>query len=114
LIMPATAFDTRREDWATRLLVPLGLMSVMAAAVAFIVAGVYAADTFGTGLGPSELARRHGVAASTAAWAMPLALAGITAIFSGIAVALARIRISIRGRRDALVSALPRVLQPTN
>jgi beta-lactamase regulating signal transducer with metallopeptidase domain len=112
--MAATSFDTRREDWATRLLAPLGLMTVMAAAAAFIVAGVYSASTFGTGLSPSELARHHGVATSTAAWAMPLALAGITAIFSGIAVALARIRISIRGRRDALAYSLPRILQPTN
>jgi hypothetical protein len=96
------------------MLVPLGLMTVMAAAAAFIVAGVYTANTLGTGLNPSELARHLGVAASTAAWAMPLALAGITAIFSGIAVALARIRISIRGRRDAFVYSLPRILQPTN
>lgn len=112
--MPATTFDTRREDWATRLLVPLGLMIVMAAAAAFIVAGVYIANTFATTLNPAELARHHGVAASTAAWAMPLALTGVAALFSGIVVALARIRISIRGRRDAFVSALPRVLLPTN
>jgi len=112
--MPATTFDTRREDRATRLLVPFGLMIVMAAAAAFIVAGLYTADTFATGISPSELARNHGVAASTAAWAMPLALTGVAAIFSGIAVALARIRISIRGRRDAFVYSLPRILQPTN
>jgi hypothetical protein len=112
--MAATSFATRWEDWATRLLVPLGLMAVMAAAAVFIVAGTYTAETFGAGLSLSEVARHHGVAASTAAWAMPLALTGVAAIFSGIAVALTRIRISLRGRRDALVHSLPRVLQPTN
>jgi beta-lactamase regulating signal transducer with metallopeptidase domain len=111
--MKRTVLDTRREDWATRLLVALGLMTVMAAAAAFIVAGVYTADTFATRLKPSELARNHGVAAATAAWAMPLALTGIAALFSGIAIAFARIRINIRGRRDALVGSLARVLQPT-
>jgi hypothetical protein len=112
--MPAASFDTRWRDWTGRLLVPLGLMTVMAAAAAFIIAGVYTANTFGTGLSPNELARHHGVAASTAAWAMPLALAGLATFFAGIAVALSRIRISIRGRRDALVTSLPRVLRPTN
>lgn len=112
--MATKSFDTRREDWVTRLVVPLGIMIVMAASAAFIAAGVYTAATFGSGLSASELARHHGVVASTAAWAMPLALTGIAAIFSGIAVALARIRISIRGRRDALVFALPRVLLSDN
>jgi hypothetical protein len=111
--MATNSFDTRREDWATRLVVPLGLMIVMAAAAAFIVAAILTADTFGTGLSPGELARHHGVSASTTAWAMPLALAGVATLFSGIAAALARIRVNIRGRRDALVSALPRVLLPT-
>jgi hypothetical protein len=108
--MPATPFATRQEDWTTRLLVPLGLLIAMAAAAAFIAAGVYNAHTYGGGLSPSEVARHHGVAASAAAWAMPLALVGLTALFWAVAVALAHIRISIRGRRDAFVSSLPRLL----
>ena len=112
--MAKPSSDTTGQDWATRLLVPAGLMTVMAAVVAFVVAGVYTADTFGVGLSRAELARHHGVAASTAAWALPLALAGIATLFAGIAAALVRVRIDIRGRRDALVVALPRVLHTTH
>ncbi len=108
--MATDSFRTRREDWATRLLVPLGVMTVMAAAVALIVAGVHVADSFSPGSAAGELAGDRGIGAATPMWATPLALAGIAAVFSGIAFALARIRHSIRGRRDALVAALPRVL----
>lgn len=111
--MTTDPFATRREDWATRLLVPIGLAAVLAAFAALIVAGVTLAGTFRTGAGAAEMARNRGVAAATTAWASPLALVGIATVFSGIAVALARIRLSIRGRRDALVSALPRVVNPT-
>jgi hypothetical protein len=104
---------TKWQDWATRLLAPSGLMIVMAAAVAFIVAGVYTGYTFGTGLSPAQLARDHGIAGSTIAWAVPLGLAGIAALFTGVASSLSRIRIHIRARRDALVQALPRVLNTT-
>jgi len=111
--MDDRSFHTRGEDWATRVLAPLGLMTVMAAAVALIVAGVYTADRWTGGLSPSDLAWHRGVAGSTAAWSVPLALTGIATLFTGIAFALARIRISIRGRRDALVHALPRLLRTT-
>lgn len=108
--MATDHFRTRREDWATRLLVPVGLMTVMAAAVALIVAGVHVADTFNPAAAGGELARDRGIGAATSMWATPLALTGIAAVFSGIAFALARIRHSISGRRDALVLALPLVL----
>lgn len=108
--MATDSFRTRREDWATRLLVPLGVMTVMAAIVALIVAAVHTGDAFGPGSAASELARDRGIGAATSMWATPLALAGIASVFSGIAFALARIRHSIRGRRDAFVAALPRVL----
>jgi len=104
---------TKRATWAN-LFAPLGLMLVMVAGFAFIVAGVFSADTFGGGMAPNQLARHHGVVASVGAWAMPLALSGIAMLFSAIAVALTRVGISIRGRRDALVHALPRVLQSTH
>ncbi len=106
-------FAPRREDRATQVFVPVGVMTVMAAAVALIVAGVHVADTFAPSTVAAELARDRGIGAATAMWATPLALVGIATLFSGIAIALARIRHSIRGRRDALVAGLPRVLSPT-
>lgn len=111
--MATDSFTTRREDWATRSLVPLGVMTVMAAVIALIVAGVQVADSFVPGATAADVARDRGIGAATPMWATPLALAGIAAIFSGIAFALARIRHDIRSRRDALVSALPVVLSTT-
>lgn len=108
--MTSDSLQVRAEGWATRLAVPLGVITVMVAAVALVVAGVHVADTFGSGAGAAELARDRGVGAATPLWATPLALAGIATIFTGIAVALAWIRHGIRDRRDALVTALPRVL----
>lgn len=108
--MATDHFHTRREDWATRLLVPVGVMTVMAAVVALIVAGVHTADAFSPATAASELARDRGIGGATPMWATPLALTGIATVFTGIAFALARIRHSIRGRRDAFVVALPRVL----
>ena len=111
--MATDSFSISREDRATRVLVPLGVMTVMAAVVALIVAGMHVADTFAPGAAAVEVARDGGIGAATPMWATQLALVGIAAVFSGIALALARIRRSIRGRRDALVLALPRVLSAT-
>lgn len=85
----------------------------MAAVVALIVAGGHVADTFTPGAAAAEVARHGGIGAATPMWATPLALVGIAAVFTGITFALARIRKSIRGRRDALVFALPTVLSGT-
>lgn len=106
--MATDSFSTSREDRATWLLVPLGVMTVMAAVVALIVAGVHVADTFTPGAAAAEVARDGGIGAATSMWATPLALAGIAAIFSGIAFALARIRQDIRGRRRPGLRAAPR------
>lgn len=111
--MATDRFATSRDDRATGVLVPLGAMTVMAAAAALIVAGVHVADVFTPGAATAEVARDRGIGAATAMWATPLALAGIATIFAGIAFALARIRQSIQGRRDTLVVALPRVLSDT-
>lgn len=111
--MATDSFSTSREDRATRLLVLLGVMTVMVAVVALIVAGVHVADTFTPGASAADAARNAGIGAATTMWATPLALLGIAVVFSGIAFALARIRQDIRGRRDALVLALPRVLSRT-
>ena len=111
--MATSSFTIRREDWATRVLVPVGVMTVMAAAVALIVAGVHTADTFSPGAAGSELARDQGIGVATALWATPLALTGIATVFAGTAFALARIRHSIQGRRDAFATALPRILSTT-
>lgn len=111
--MATDSFSTSREDRATRLLVLLGATTVMAAVVALIVAGGHVADTFTPGAAAAEVARHGGIGAATPMWATPLALVGIAAVFTGITFALARIRKSIRGRRDALVLALPTVLSGT-
>jgi hypothetical protein len=100
----------RPEDQATRLLVALGAMVVMAAAIALIVAGVHLADAFAPGASAVAIARDRGIGAATPMWATPLALPGLAATFSGIAFALTRVRHDIRGRRDALVTALPAAL----
>jgi hypothetical protein len=112
--MATDHFRTRREDWATRVLVPIGVMIVMTAAVALTVAAVHTADTFSTATAAGELARDRAITAATTMWATPLALVGIATVFSGIVFTLARIRHSILGRRDALVVALPRVLSTTH
>jgi hypothetical protein len=114
LNMTTDPFATRREDWATWLLVPVGLVTVLGAFAALIVAGISLADTFVTGADAVEMARDRGVAAATTGWASPLALVGVATVFSGIVVALARLRLSIGGRRDALVSALPRIVNPSH
>ena len=105
--------DTRKWEGFDGVLAVVGLMVVMAAGIVFIVAGVLTSDTFSGAISPAQLARDHGVAGSIGAWALPLALSGIATVFSAVAVALTRIRSNILGRRDALVHALPHVLQPT-
>jgi hypothetical protein len=110
--MAKRSTTTSWQDWATRLLSPLGLMIVMAAAAAFIVAGVFTADTFVPGA--PHVFYDKAIAGSTSAWAVPLGLAGIATVFTAVVAALSRIRADIRGRRDALVHALPVVLNTTS
>lgn len=112
--MTKDPFGTTREDRGTWLLVPIGLVTVLASLAALAVAGATVADTFVPGADAVEVARDRGVAAATMVWASPLALVGVATVFSGIVVALARIRLSIVGRRDALVSALPRIVNPSH
>lgn len=108
--MTNDTFNPRRQDWIALLLVPAGVTIVMAAGFALILAGVHTADSFSPATVGNDLDRDRGIAAATAMWAAPLALVGITTAFAGIAFALARVRHNIRGRRDALVAALPRIL----
>lgn len=112
--MTKDLFATRREDWGTWPLVPIGLVTVLASFAALAVAGATVADTFVPGADAVEVARDRGVAAATMAWASPLALVGVATVFSEIVVAVARIRLSIGGRRDAMASALPRIVNPTH
>jgi hypothetical protein len=86
-------------------------MVVTAAFVALIVAGLAAADLFGTAGGEAS---DRGVWMATQAWATPLALTGLAVLFAGaVPLALSNIRSSISTRRDSMVSGLPIILADT-
>lgn len=89
----------------------LGTMVVTAAFVALIVAGLAAADLYGTAGGDAS---DRGVWMATQAWATPLALTGLAVLFAGaVPLALSNIRSSISTRRDSMVSGLPIILADT-
>jgi hypothetical protein len=92
-------------------MVGTGVLIVLAAFVALALAGAYTAVT-ALGQNAADVARDRGLAAAIPAWATPLGLIGLATVFSGIALALARIRLDIRGRRDAFAASLPRILTP--
>lgn len=106
-------FETRWQDWATRVATPLGLMVVMASFIALIVAAVTVADVFTAS--PSDPQADTGVWAATRAWAEPLGILGVATLF-GVAIvsALWRIRFSMDGRRNALVEHLPRLIRASD
>jgi len=93
-------------------LVPLavtavGVMTVMAAFVALIVAGVNAGDFFGS----SGTVADKGVWMATVAWATPLALVGMATLFGGsVILALNNIFGHIRYRRDSMANGIPKIL----
>jgi hypothetical protein len=90
----------------------LGVMTVAAAFVALVVAGIAAGDVFS----PSgDAASDQGVWMATQAWATPLALTGLAVIFAGaIPLALRNVRSSISFRRDSMASGIPRILHNTH
>jgi len=86
----------------------LGVMTVTAAFVALIVAGIAAGDIFTPSGGTAS---DQGVWMATQAWATPLALTGLAVIFAGaIPLALRNVRSSISFRRDSMASGLPHIL----
>ena len=84
------------------------VMVTLAAFVALVVAGVAAADVFSG----SGSASDQGVWTATKAWATPLAVASVGVIF-GVAIPLAlhNVRSAIDRRRNAMVAALPTLIQ---
>ncbi len=106
-------FRTRATDIATWVLLPVGVITVSVAFVALIVGAVAGSGAFPAS-DPVNAARDTGVLTATTSWATPLALLGVGTIFAAaIPAALARIRTSIGGRRDALATALPRLVGPS-
>ena len=90
----------------------LGVMTVAAAFVALIVAGVAAGDVFSPSGGAAS---DQGVWMATQAWATPLALTGLAVIFAGaVPLALRNVRSSISFRRDSMATGLPKILNSTN
>ncbi len=84
----------------------VGAMTVMAAFVALIIAGINAGDFFGGGTIADQ-----GVWKATVAWANPLALVGIATLFGGgVILALTNIFGHIRYRRDAMATGIPVIL----
>lgn len=98
-------------EGSSSLLVPLavtavGLMTVMAAFIALIVAGVNAGDFFGGGTIADQ-----GVWKATVAWANPLAILGMAILFGGaVILALVNIFGHIRYRRDSMSAGIPVIL----
>ncbi len=92
-------------------LVPLavtavGVMTVMAAFIALIVAGINAGDFFGGGTAADQ-----GVWMATVAWANPLGLVGMAILFGGsVIIALNNIFGHIRYRRDSMANGIPKIL----
>jgi len=84
----------------------VGTMTVMAAFVALVVAGINAGDFFAGGTIADQ-----GVWKATMAWANPLAMIGMAILFGGaVIMALVNILGHIRYRRDSMVSGLPVIL----
>ncbi len=89
----------------------VGVMVTAAALVALIVAGITAADLFPATSGPADALRDRGVWSATKAWANPLGLAGLAALFGGaVPYALRNIRKAITYRADAMMTSLPTLL----
>ncbi|MDZ7733145.1 MAG: hypothetical protein U5R31_08515 [Acidimicrobiia bacterium] len=89
----------------------VGLMATMAAFVALIVAGIAAADLFPATSGTANAATDRGVWMATQAWANPLAITGVAVLFGlAIPLALRNVRSAIDHRRDAMVTALPTLM----
>lgn len=86
----------------------VGVMTVAAAFIALIVAGVAAGDVFSPSGGAAS---DQGVWMATQAWATPLALTGLAVLFAGaIPLALRNIRSTISFRRDSMASGIPKIL----
>ncbi len=84
----------------------VGVMTVMAAFIALIVAGINAGDFFGGGTIADQ-----GVWRATVAWANPLALVGMAVLFGGsVILALNNIFGHIRYRRDSMANGIPVIL----
>ena len=89
----------------------VGLMATMAAFAALVVAGLAAADLFPDTGGTTEAAADRGVWMATQAWAGPLGIAGVAVLFGlAIPLALRNVRSAIDHRRDAMVTALPTLM----
>lgn len=92
-------------------LLGVGLMATMVAFIALVVAGVAAADLFPATGGAAEAAADRGVWMATQAWANPLGITGVAALFGlAIPLALRNVRSAVDHRRDAMVSALPTLI----
>lgn len=86
----------------------VGVLVVIGAFVALVVAGINVADTLAAA---GDVARDTGVFRAITAWATPLGLLGVATLFAvAIPAALARVRGGIGERRDALVESLPRLI----
>jgi len=84
----------------------VGVMTVMAAFVALIVAGINAGDFFGGGTAADQ-----GVWQATLAWANPLGIVGLAILFGGsVILALNNIFGHIRYRRDSMANGIPKIL----
>lgn len=92
-----------------------GVMTVMVAFAALVVAGVAAAGLFPATDGATEAARDRGVWMATQAWANPVGLASLGVLF-GVAIPLAvrNVRQAIDYRRSAMVAALPHLVKGAN
>lgn len=89
----------------------IGLLATMAAFLALVVAGIAAADLFPATGTTAAAAADRGVWMATQAWANPLAITGVAALFGlAIPLALRDVRSAIDQRRDALVTALPTLI----
>ncbi len=89
----------------------VGLMVTMAAFIALIVAAIAAADVFPATGGATEAVADRGVWMATQAWAGPLGIAGVAVLFGlAIPLALRNVRSAIDHRRDAMVTALPTLM----
>lgn len=93
----------------------VALMATMAAFAALVVAGIAAADLFPATGGTAEAAADRGVWMATQAWANPLAITGVAVLFGlAIPLALRNVRSAIDHRRDAMVTALPTLMNGAN
>lgn len=89
----------------------IALTATITAFIALVVAGIAAADLFPVTGSAADAAADRGVWMATQAWANPVAIAGVAALFGlAIPLALRNVRSAIDHRRNAMVTALPTLI----